>query len=52
MLYNLLGQEVKRIPNINGQNNTLTIGTVPTGLYMALLLQNDRVIAKGIGIAE
>ena len=52
ILYNLLGQEVKHISNISGQNNVLTIGTVPTGLYMALLLQNDKVIAKGIGIAE
>lgn len=52
ILYNLLGQEVKHISNISGQNNILTIGTVPTGLYIALLLQNDKVIAKGIGIAE
>lgn len=52
VFYNLLGQEVKRIGDISGQDVVLTIGTVPAGVYVALLWQNGKIVARATCVAE
>jgi len=45
ILYNVLGQPLKKITNISGQSVILKRDDLPAGLYVIQLIQNDRVVA-------
>jgi hypothetical protein len=46
-IYNLIGQESKRIINISNQLLTIEKGDLKNGIYFYKLIQNNIVIAKG-----
>jgi len=52
VLHNLLGQEVKRLPYLNGQTVDLSLGGLPIGMYVATVLQEGRPFARAILVAE
>jgi hypothetical protein len=52
VLYNLLGQEIKRTGYLNGQQVVLNVGEIPAGLYVALVRQKGKIIARAICVAE
>ena len=43
-LYNLLGEKVKTIAAITGNNIILKIGNLPNGIYVIQLLENSKII--------
>ena len=49
---NVFGQEVKQMNNINGQLITLTRGSLPGGMYIILLIEDNKTVSSGKFIAQ
>lgn len=47
VLYNSLGEQVKRIQNLSGQSIDLYRDNSPSGIYLILLMQDNKIIERG-----
>jgi hypothetical protein len=51
-LFNISGQQVKKLENISGPDITLSRDTLPAGLYFMQLMQDDKALIKKLMISD